>query len=90
MQPSTHSIFYRKTMIILLGILEKHILFPIKLMPETGIEPISESYKESVLPLKLFRHLDQYNNLITVLVVQTSCLEGTVVAGVYTTPSGAL
>ena len=30
-------------------------------MPKTGIEPISKSYKEFVLPIKLFRLINKQN-----------------------------
>ena len=39
-------------------------------MPKTGIEPILKSYKESVLPIKLFRL--KLNNICFYSIIKTS------------------
>ena len=43
-------------------------------MPKTGIEPISKSYKEFILPIKLFRHLPWERIELTYLYLQNSAL----------------
>jgi hypothetical protein len=34
-------------------------------LPKTGLEPITVSYKETVLPIKLFRPLENYRYIQT-------------------------
>ena len=43
-------------------------------MPKTGIEPISKSYKEFILPIKLFRPLPWERIELTYLYLQNSAL----------------
>jgi hypothetical protein len=43
-------------------------------LPKTGIEPISKSYKEFILPIKLFRHLPWERIELTYLYLQNSAL----------------
>jgi hypothetical protein len=56
--------------IYLLSINEEIILY----MPKTGIEPISKSYKEFILPIKLFRPLPWERIELTYLYLQNSAL----------------
>ena len=43
-------------------------------MPKTGIEPISKSYKEFILPVKLFRPMPWERIELTYLYLQNSAL----------------
>lgn len=43
-------------------------------LPKTGIEPISKSYKEFILPIKLFRPLPWERIELTYLYLQNSAL----------------
>jgi hypothetical protein len=43
-------------------------------LPKTGIEPISKSYKEFILPIKLFRLLPWERIELTYLYLQNSAL----------------